>query len=181
MLLVTSAFTPSWRCAVFLTITAHCVYCETDILGSVPFYAGALLAELSLSLNNNNISRSPTWNIGFYGGRLLLSPIKKYWTIVLTIFALFIASFPVEGYEKRAWSVFLSRFGDRFIRDDCIRLPSTYILMNQGNYSGYTRYSVPSCSYSVFCTRPPSGTSYPVALLYSLEAFRTRCISFNHV
>jgi len=126
MLLVTSAFTPSWRCAVFLAITAHCVYCEPDVLISVPFYAGALLAELSLILNNNNISRSPPWNIGFYGGRLLPSPIKKHWPIILAIFALFISSFPVEGYEQRAWSLFLAGIGDYIFRSDCITLPSIF-------------------------------------------------------
>jgi len=112
ILVITSAFTPFYRCAVFVLLTANSLWCG-DILGEVPFYTGVLLADMSLLISNGDFS-SPRW----FGSRL--QSVQKYWPFCLAMFGFFLASYPPVGPELSSWSSFLTSAGHHILHSDCI-------------------------------------------------------------
>jgi hypothetical protein len=123
-LVVTAAYTPSCRAACLIAITAYCIYLDTDVLANVPFFAGTLLADLSLVVSNNN-----THSLGSLGGfrlGLIRSYLRHHWAIFVFIVGLFFGSFPPDGAEIAVWSRFLITIGQPFLHG-CI-FPSFQIL-----------------------------------------------------
>jgi len=131
-LVVTSAFTPFYRCAVFVFLTANSLWCG-DILGEVPFYTGVLLADMSLLLNDEPLV-SPRW----VGPRL--QRVQKYWPFILALFGLFLASYPPVDPDLSGWSRFLTRVGHRILHSDCI-LHHIFILTSVGERRGEFRWA----------------------------------------
>lgn len=102
----TSAFTPAARRAVFIILTTYSLF-YGDFLGDVPFYTGALLADLSLHLKSKTISQPlSSLESGSHG---LISIVKGYWAITMAIFALFLGSYPPDSPERAPWSQSLHR------------------------------------------------------------------------
>jgi peptidoglycan/LPS O-acetylase OafA/YrhL len=119
-LLVTAAFTPFKRCITLLAVTAYCIYCDIDVLLNLPFFAGALLADLSLVVGDNSHTSALTPNIKTYRpGHLLRSCLRTYWPICLAIVGLFIGSYPPGSPELSAWSWFLYQSGNPFLPSYC--------------------------------------------------------------
>ena len=102
----TSAFTPAARRAVFIILTTYSLF-YGDFLGDVPFYTGALLADLSLHLKSKTVS--PPLSSPESGSHGLISIVKGYWAIAMAIFALFLGSYPPDSPERAPWSEFLRR------------------------------------------------------------------------
>jgi hypothetical protein len=103
----TSAFTPGARRATFIVLTTYAFF-YGDFLGDVPFYIGALLADMALCLKNSSLSQ-PSLSSRTIGPYRLISIVKSYWPIALAIFALFIGSYPPDSPDRATWSNFLYR------------------------------------------------------------------------
>lgn len=115
-LTVTASFTPINRCLVLFGLIAYATWVDIDVLGLVPFYTGALLADMSIVLNSNCSAISSFGNL-FCTGRLRL--IKTYWPIALSIVALYFASYPPSDHEFATWSENLHQFGLTIFPDSC--------------------------------------------------------------
>lgn len=109
-LVITAAFTPLFRRAVFVVLLAYSVYCG-DLLGESPFYIGALLADLSIVLSTN---MSPIAPITRARARW-----QKYWPIALATFALYISSYPTNNPQLAGWSRSLIRLGHAVLHPQC--------------------------------------------------------------
>lgn len=112
-LAVTSTFTPFYRIASFFALIAYSAYCDDDVLANVPFYIGAILADLSLVLSSNQSPPSGPWGKGL-GGLL-----RKHWPIILAVFSLFIGSYPPDSPELSSWSRCLRDIGSRIFPEEC--------------------------------------------------------------
>jgi hypothetical protein len=115
VLVVTSSFTPVWRNTIIVLLLANSIW-DGDILGEVPFYTGALLADISLLLSSSESSPTspPRWN------GLLSQFVQKYWAIALGLFGGFLASYPPNNPDLAAWSRFLRRIGPSILNSSCI-------------------------------------------------------------
>lgn len=113
-IIVSASFTPSARVATFLGLTLYSVWFG-DFLADIPFYAGALLADLSLvlasSASQNTVS---SWNTGprFRG-------IKNTLPMALGLFGLFLGSYPPDATEMSSWSIFITNLGLAVFPSDC--------------------------------------------------------------
>ena len=112
-IVVTAAFTPYYRRAVFIGLICYSVYFG-DLLGEIPFYVGTLLADLSLFLNSESYTSSPSWDLG-----PKMTMVKNYWSMTLFIFALAVGSFPAEHPELAAWSRFYMSVGYQIFHSRC--------------------------------------------------------------
>jgi len=115
VLIVTASFTPRNRAVTFFFLIAYSMYADTDILLNIPFFTGALLADLSLIAENSPIL--PIWNVEMCGKRV--ANVKVRWPILLFIVGLFLGSYPPNSYEMRMWSTFLHRLKDSLLPADC--------------------------------------------------------------
>ena len=117
---VTASFTSFGRRTVILILIAYAVYFG-DLLGQIPFYTGTLLADLALSSSleseaSSNEFRTPT------------PSVNRSWPIVLTIFALFLASYPPNSEEMAGWSQFLFQIGTHIFHPACTTLFPPFFL-----------------------------------------------------
>ena len=128
-LATTASFTGMYRRGVFLTLISYSVYWG-DLLGEIPFYTGALLADLAISLNSHHSpveERTPP----------VTSRFRSVWPILLTIFALFIASYPPNSAEMAGWSTFMTwRVGIYIFHSHCILSCFNLSLNNRGTSMG---------------------------------------------
>ena len=114
-LVATSSFTPSWRRATIVFLTAYSI-CFGNVLGDVPFCSGMLLADISIVITKRSNSQSGT--IKPRSG--LLAVLKNSWAIILALVALLICSFPPEGGQELAtWSHFLDYCADLLFPTHC--------------------------------------------------------------
>lgn len=117
-LIVTAAFTPFYRIAILVFVTAYCTYCG-DLLAEVPFFTGALLADMSLLIKDDTFPLLPT----------SLAPrspaIRKYWPVAVGLFGLIIGSYPPNSPELSSWSSYLARVGYTFFHYECT--PTQYM------------------------------------------------------
>jgi hypothetical protein len=123
-LLVTAAFTPFRRCLILFVLTAYFIYCDVDVLLNIPFFTGALLADLSLVLNSK-AQTLPSWNIPTpVTSFRLKSILLHHWPIILAFLALFIGSYPPDSPELAPWSQFLFEIAQFIFPATCIFLSS---------------------------------------------------------
>jgi hypothetical protein len=105
-------FTCFWRRVFLIYATAY--FFENGEFSPALFYAGALLAEISLV-----VSLQPQTITPAHDNRGVSQPwkmlLKKYWPVALAILALFIGSSPPEGQHRAAYSRFLWTFFERHI------------------------------------------------------------------
>lgn len=136
VLVVTSSFTPFWRNTIIVLLLANSIW-DGDILGEIPFYTGALLADISLLLSSSESSptSTPQWN------GPLSRFVKNYWAITLGLFGGFLASYPPNNPEMAAWSRFLRRIGPSILNSSCIFPPSFPILTSTGNPDEHYRWA----------------------------------------
>ena len=114
-LVATSSFTPSWRRATIIFLTAYSI-CFGNLLGDVPFFSGMLLADLSIVITKRSNSQSGT--IKSRSG--LPGVLKNGWAIILALVALFLCSYPPEGGQELAsWSQFLEHCADLLFPTHC--------------------------------------------------------------
>ena len=111
ILVVTASFTPYYRCLVFVVLLAYSIYLG-DLLGEIPFYTGALLADLAIILQKDSVSTRPRLS-GQY------SWIKGYWPIALALLALYISSYPTNNAHLAGWSRFLTDLGTTIFHPKC--------------------------------------------------------------
>lgn len=111
VLIITASFTPYWRCAVFVVLLSWSVYWG-DLLAEIPFYTGALLADMSILLSkaNSSVSAAP-------------SRLRQFTPIAtsLGILGLMICSYPTNNAEMAGWSRFMTRLGERVLHSQCTR------------------------------------------------------------
>jgi len=107
VLIVTASFTPYWRAAILVILLCWSVYWG-DLLAEIPFYTGALLADMSIlqrsNANNSVVSTSSTSRLE----RL----IKDYWPMTLGILGLLVCSYPSNHAELAGWSRAMTRLGN---------------------------------------------------------------------
>lgn len=119
ILVITSPFTPFWRNSTFLFLTAYSFVYDSDVLLNIPFYAGALLADLSLVVNANNFPTLRLWS-----GELRIARLQRFiinrWPIMLAIFAFFVGSCPPFNADRTAWSRFIVQLFAPLIRPGCM-------------------------------------------------------------
>lgn len=113
LLTITAAFTTYTRRLVFYIVLALGIY-NGDLLGEIPFFSGALLADLSLYLNSVDASTAPSWSHKFP------KFVRDYWPIAMAIFGLFIGSYPAVGPENSRWSQLLTDVGVALFHPSCI-------------------------------------------------------------
>jgi hypothetical protein len=167
-ILVTCGFTPSCRLAIFLILMAFSVYCG-EFLADMPFYTGALLADLAIVIGNPNANTSAA------SSRFRF--IKNYWPITLGLFGLILGSYPPDGTDLSAWSRALTRLANVSLPYGCTSLE---IFLTQGHTHGLFLPSVPYFSSLQSTFRPSSEKSFPTRTPYSSEAFPSQCTSFIH-
>jgi hypothetical protein len=95
-LIVVCPFTPFYRRAALVFLTAWAIHFDENVLLTIPFLLGTLLAELSY----------------------VAKPTEHWWPIVLAIVALFFASYPPDNPEKAAWSQFLRSSAEAIIPNE---------------------------------------------------------------
>jgi hypothetical protein len=105
-LFTTMSFTPSWRMAAFGVLAAY-FFISRDLLSGFTFFAGVLLADLSLILGKISLPPSPNLS----GQSTVRRRFLGYWPIGLAIFALFIGGFPDRDTHRIAWSRYLASVG----------------------------------------------------------------------
>lgn len=97
-LIATSGFTTFWRRVTLLILATFSFANPDPPMTGVCFFTGALLADLSLVLENTTLPKTS---------------MRAIWPFVLAIFALFLGSCPEEGPEKAVWSTGLYEVGIR--------------------------------------------------------------------
>jgi hypothetical protein len=102
-LTATSSFTSLARTCLLLVITIY-FYEANEVLSGFCFFAGVLLADLSLVLKNSESSH-------------FISSVRsrKKWPVALTVISLFLASFPPENFDRAAYSRFVEKIFQRYI------------------------------------------------------------------
>jgi hypothetical protein len=112
-IVATAAFTTRWR-AVVLFACALYFYCARDLAVMFMFYSGALLADLSLAMGTTATLTTPS-SPTFQRSRVCAKQlVKRYWPIVTTLIALFLAAQPDRSPERLWWSRTLLDFGRAF-------------------------------------------------------------------
>jgi len=112
---VTAAFTPTRRFLALFALVAYSTYTDRDVLSDLPFYTGALLADLSLVLNDQQFTGLP-----FFNTCTSLSPTgNSRWAILFFFIALYIGSYPPNSYEYATWSQQLNDFGRIIFPSSC--------------------------------------------------------------
>ncbi len=133
---VTASFTPARRFLCLLGIAAYSIYADSDVLSDLPFYTGAILADISLVLSDKNITILPLFNS-------CNEPRgDSRWAIVSALVALYIGSYPPNSYDKATWSQQLYDLGQVIFPSTCtsrIRCPANHQLTSNGP----SHYSVP--------------------------------------
>jgi hypothetical protein len=114
LLTITAAFTTYTRRLLFYIVIAYGVY-NGDLLGEIPFFSGALLADLSLYLNSPDASTGPSWSVRHNIPKF----VRDYWPLALAIFGAMIGSYPAVAPETAAWSRFLTEVGNRIFHPHC--------------------------------------------------------------
>jgi hypothetical protein len=113
---ITAAFTPTRRFLCLSGIVAYSMYTDKDVLSDLPFYTGAMLADLSLVLNDQTFTSLPLFNA--CNG---LSPTgNSRWAIVFAFVALYLGSYPPNSYEYATWSQQLNDLGRIIFSRNCI-------------------------------------------------------------
>jgi hypothetical protein len=113
VLIITANFTPYWRRAVLLFLMTWSIYWG-DLLAEIPFYIGALLADMSIVLSqqgnpvSTSSSRFDRW--------------QKSWPLAIGFLGLFICSYPPNWAELSTWSHFMMRLAARIFHQHCIPL-----------------------------------------------------------
>jgi len=110
---VTASFTPSRRFLCLLGIVAYSIYADSDVLSELPFYTGAILADISLVLSDENITSLPLFNTCNERRG------NSRWAIVLAFVALYIGSYPPNSYEQATWSQQLNDLGQVIFPSSC--------------------------------------------------------------
>jgi hypothetical protein len=118
VLLVTAGFTARNRVASLFGLLTYSIYNNTDVLAEVPFYTGALLADLSLVLNEQTLSL-PSWNIGPPCGSLYRT-LRSHWPIIMFVVGLYIGSYPPNSPDLSVWSQQLYNLGLMIFPTSCI-------------------------------------------------------------
>jgi hypothetical protein len=113
VLIVTASFTPYWRCAILIILLCWSVYWG-DLLAEIPFYTGALLADMSILLSKANNS------IATGGATSRFHRINKYWPMSLGIFGLFLCSYPTNNAQLAGWSRAMILIGQMIFNPQCI-------------------------------------------------------------
>ena len=124
VLIVTASFTPYWRCAILVILLCWSVYWG-DLLAEIPFYTGALLADMSILLSkaNNSLSTSTS----------RFERINKYWPMTLGIFGLLICSYPTNHADLAGWSRAMTHIGNMVLHPQCMpRVALTSMLIGRG-------------------------------------------------
>ena len=119
VLVVTSPFTPFYRNTIIFLLLVNSIW-GGDILGEVPFYTGALLADMSIVLS----SRSDTAANSKWRGPNF-EKFQNYWPIGVALFGGFLASYPPNNDDLAAWSRSLTSIGHSILNSDCIVSPFT--------------------------------------------------------
>ena len=122
LLTITAPFSTYTRRLLFYVVIAYGIY-NGDLLGEIPFFSGALLADLSLYLNSADASTAPAWGITHSFPKV----VRNYWPMALFIFALGIGSYPAVAPENAAWSRFLTTVGDAIFHGNCSRPPPQHL------------------------------------------------------
>jgi hypothetical protein len=114
VLIITASFTPYWRCVVFIVLLSWSVYWG-DLLAEIPFYTGALLADMSIVLSkaNSSVSTAPSR----FAHLRQFSPLATS----LGLLGLMICSYPTNNAEMAGWSRFMTRLGERILHSQCPR------------------------------------------------------------
>jgi hypothetical protein len=112
LLTITAAFTTYTRRLIFYIVLAYGFY-NGDLLGEIPFFSGALLADLSLYLNSADASTAQSWSHKFP------KFIQDYWPIAMAIFGLTIGSYPAIAPENAWWSRRLTDIGEALFHPNC--------------------------------------------------------------
>jgi hypothetical protein len=165
-LVVTGSFTPFYRRVVFMIILSYTIYLG-DLLGENPFFFGALLADLSLSLQNKSVSASTSKSSNF----------QNYWPVALAIFGLYISSYPTNNAHLAGWSRFLTDVAHIIFHPDCIFL--SCVSDDQGNFAGRGHLLVLSSSSSQSTFHLPFDAYFLTHTPYSLEVFPFPSTSFT--
>ena len=112
-LIVTASFTSFYRRIVFLILISYAIYFG-DLMGEIPFYTGALLADLSLYLNSQRNSE-PTHVARFLS-------VRNCWPMAVVFFGLFLASYPPNSPELAGWSMTMYQVGTHILNSECKQL-----------------------------------------------------------
>ena len=115
ILIVTASFTPRHRAATFFFLIAYSMYADADVLLNIPFFVGALLADLSIVCDNSPIL--PIWNVECFGRRV--AGVRVHWPILVFVLGLFFGSYPPNSYEQRSWSTMLHGFKEVVLPEAC--------------------------------------------------------------
>jgi hypothetical protein len=113
-LIVTCTFPPFSRAAIFFFLTAYSFYWNPDVLADIPFYTGALLADLSLILAQN--ASSPAWSTRSTGP---FARLRSHWPNILAFIGLIIASYPPDSAELAGWSQSMQNLGEIVFPTGC--------------------------------------------------------------
>lgn len=112
-LVVTAEFTRFHRNLIFFCILAFCIY-GGDLMGEIPFFTGALLADMSIHLNQQKPAQCPD------SPRSLT---QRYWPAALAFLSLLMASYPTNHAELAAWSRFMTAVGEQLFHPYCKHSP----------------------------------------------------------
>jgi hypothetical protein len=115
-LIVTASFTSFYRITTIVFLLAYSVYTDTDVLANIPFFTGALLADISLVADNSPVL--PIWDVKCCGRRV--GGVKIPWPVFVFILGLYVGSYPPNSHEMRGWSEMLYRLGETVFPDACI-------------------------------------------------------------
>jgi len=129
LLTITAPFSTYTRRLLFYVVIAYGIY-NGDLLGEIPFFSGALLADLSLYLNSADASTAPSWGITHSFPKI----VRNYWPIALFIFALGIGSYPAVAPENSAWSRFLTTVGDSIFHRNCSHPPPQHLTHDSNRF-----------------------------------------------
>jgi peptidoglycan/LPS O-acetylase OafA/YrhL len=127
-LLVTAGFTPRNRVGALFALLGYSIYNNTDVLAEVPFYTGALLADLSLVLNEQTLAL-PSWNIGPPCGSLYRT-LRNHWPIIMFVIGLYIGSYPPNSPDLSVWSQQLYNLGLIIFPSSCTSFLSLLTLVD---------------------------------------------------
>ena len=95
-LIVICPFTPFYRRAALVFLTAWAIHFDENVLLTIPFLLGTLLAELSY----------------------VAKPAQHWWPLALAVVALFFASYPPDSPHKAAWSQYLRSYAEAIIPNE---------------------------------------------------------------
>lgn len=117
-LFITLDFTTLYRCTIFLFLAGFSSMYGDQLLEGSLFYAGALLAELSLLSSPGYRNASP--RISHQRIHVRIGNMKSHWPMIMALWALFISSYPYNGEELMPYSRFLHRCGEIIFPSNCI-------------------------------------------------------------